>query len=65
MPQIKREHHSVPSLGGSDAIKLLCNLYAPTKLEECMYDALKTMLNVQYGIKRLALVERYHFHNYK
>ena len=50
---------------GSDAFKLLCSLCAPKKPEECTYDALKTKLDAQYGIKRLVLVERYHFYNYK
>ena len=50
---------------GSDIFKLLCTLCAPKKPEECTYDALKTKLNAQYGVKRLVLVECYHFHNYK
>ena len=50
---------------GSDAFKLLCNLCVPKKPEECTYDALKTKLDAQYGVKRLVLVECYHFYNYK
>ena len=50
---------------GSDTFKLLCSLCAPKKPEECTYDALKTKLNAQYGIKGLVLVECYHFYNYK
>ena len=49
----------------SDTFKLLCSLCAPKKPEECMYDALKMKLDAQYGVKRLVLVERYHFYNYK
>ena len=37
---------------GSDAFaKLLCSLYSPKKPEECTYDALKTKMDSQYGIK--------------
>ena len=50
---------------GSDTFKLLCSLCAPKKPEECTYNALKTKLDAQYGVKRLVLVERYHFYNYK
>ena len=50
---------------GSDAFKLLCSLCAPNKPEDCSYEALKTKLDAQYGVKRLVLVERYHFYNYK
>ena len=50
---------------GSNAFKLLCTLCALKKPEECTYDALKMKLDAQYGVKRLVLVERYHFYNYK
>ena len=50
---------------GSDAFKLLCSFCAPKKPEECSYETLKTKLDAQYGVKRLVLVERYHFYNYK
>ena len=50
---------------GSDAFKLLCDLCALKKPEECTYDSLKTKLDIQYGVKRLVLIERYHFYNYK
>ena len=49
----------------SDTFKLLCSLCAPKKPEECMYDTMKMKLDAQYGVKRLVLVERYHFYNYK
>ena len=49
---------------GSNAFKLLCSLCAPKKPEECTYDALKMKLDAQYGVKRLVLVEHYHFYNY-
>ena len=49
----------------SDTFKLLCSLCAPKKPEECMYDALKMNLDAQYEVKRLVLVECYHFYNYK
>ena len=50
---------------GSDAFKLLCSLCAPKKPEEFTYDTLKMKLDAQYGVKRLVLVECYHFYNYK
>jgi len=50
---------------GSDAFKLLCCLCAPNKPEDCGYEDLKAKLDAQYGVKRLVLVERYHFYNYK
>ena len=50
---------------GSDAFKLLCSLCAPKKPEKCTYDTLKTKLDAQYSVKRLILVERYHFYNHK
>ena len=50
---------------GSDTFKMLCNLCALKTPEESTYDALKTKLDTQYGVKKLILVECYHFYNYK
>ena len=50
---------------GSNIFKLLCSLCALKKPEECTDDALKTKLDAQYGVKRLVLVEHYHFYSYK
>ena len=41
------------------------NCVCSKKPEECTYEALKTKLNVQFGVKRLVLVKRYHLYNYK
>ena len=51
------------SFTGSDTFKLLYSQYTLKKPEKRMYDALKTKLDAQYGVKRLVLVERYHFYN--
>ena len=36
---------------GPDAFKLLCSLCPLKKPEECTYDALKTKLDTQYGVR--------------
>ena len=50
---------------GSDSFKLLCNLCAPKKPEECTYETLKAKMDAQYGVKQLVLAERYRFYKCK
>ena len=49
----------------SATFKLLCSLCAPRKPEELTFEDLKAKLDSQYGTKKLVLVERYRFYNYR